>query len=166
LQLHYYQNGVFRSIKSSSFPFGSLNNVGNKIIANDNGLQVFYLGLDNNIYECKRNSLFSHTWVTSKITTTNNITDEIIFDQNNTIFYRNSSNQLKMMIYIGSSWFSITISSVNDVHGSLHLSPFGERIYYKTSSNQLVYYQKTGTFSWIRNQFNAISPYSNGNSVW
>lgn len=167
LQLHYYQNGAFHKIKSSSFPFGSLNNIGNKIIANDNGLQVFYLGLDNNIYECKRNSLFSHTWVTKKITNTNNISDEIIFDQNNNILYfRNTSNQLKMMIYIGSSWFSTTISSINDVHSSLHLSPFGERIYYKTSSNQLVYYQKTGTFSWIRNQFNAISPYSNGNSVW
>lgn len=158
-QLQYYQNSAFNTINGVA-------NVQSTIIANPNGLQVIYLGTDNNIRECKRTSLMTNIWTTTLRTSTNNVSSEIIFDNNNynIIYYRNTANQLVKLVLNTSSSSATVISTISDVFSSLAINPTSNRIYYKTSTNNLIYYALSGA-TWTRYAFNAVSPYSGTSSV-
>lgn len=158
-QLQYFQNSTFNTISNVS-------NVQSTILANPNGLQVIYLGTNNNLWECKRTSLTSNTWTVTQRTATNNVSSEIIFDNNNynNIYYKNTSNQLVRLVLSSSSSIATVISTTNDIFSSLAISPTSNRIYYKTSANNLIYYELSGT-TWTRFVFNSISPYSGTSSV-
>lgn len=158
-QLQYYQNSTFNTINGVA-------NVQSTILANPNGLQVIYLGTDNNIRECKRTSLTTNTWTTTLRTSTNNVSSEIIFDNNNynILYFRNTANQLVKLVLNTSSSTATVISTISDVFSSLAISPNSNRIYYKTSANNLIYYELSGA-TWTRFAFNAVSPYSGSSSV-
>jgi hypothetical protein len=162
-QLQYYQNSQIYIVKTPL----PVNNVANKILTNPDATQVLYIGNDNNIYECKRINISTHSWTRTKITNTNNVSNEFIRDPNNLniIYYISSLNQLVKLSFEDLEWSTTIISTVNDVFSSLSISPNGDKIYYKTSNNKLVYYQKNIN-TWNRVQFNSISPYSNGLNVW
>jgi hypothetical protein len=158
-QIQYYQNSVFSKITGAS-------NVQSTILTNPNGLQIVYLGTNNNLWECKRTSLATNTWTITQRTTTNNVTPEIIFDNNNynILYFRNTSNQLVKLVLNTNTSSSTVISTNNDVFSSLAISTTSNRIYYRTSAKNLIYYELSGNI-WTRNIFNAISPYSGINSV-
>lgn len=157
-QIQYYQYSSFYTISG-------VNNVQSTILANPNGLQVIYLGTNNNIWQCKRNNITSNTWTVNQLTNTGNVTSEIIFDNNNynIIYFKNTSSRLIKLTFSGTPTTSV-ISTENDVFSSLAINPTSNKIYYKTSANKLLYYEQSGT-TWTRNVFNAISPYSGTNSV-
>lgn len=82
----------------------------------------------------------------------------------NIIYFRNTANQLVKLLLNTSSSSATVISTISDVFSSLAINPTSNRIYYKTSTNNLIYYTLSGA-TWTRYAFNAVSPYSGTSSV-
>ncbi len=166
-KIGYYKGSNFYYIKYNYFPFLVVTNAADKIIAKPNGKEVYYLGTDNNIWHAERATLATDLWDVSKITNSSDFTSDIICDPNDDhIFYcRNTSDKLYKLYINAGSWTTTVISPTNDIHGSLAITSNSEVIFYRNSANKMVYiYLQNGT--WTRIEFYAITPYSNGQSVW
>jgi Glycosyl hydrolases family 16/Secretion system C-terminal sorting domain len=160
-QLQYYQNSTFYSINGS-------NNVLSKIITNPNGLQVFYIGTDNKIHERRRTSLTTNLWTLHPVSVSQNVTEFMSLGNDfNTVYYRNTSSQLvRLWRNATTTAFTPTVLSKttsSNVHSSLSISPSGDRIYYKTSSNNLNYFELINGNTWAHFVFSAIPQGGNTN---
>lgn len=162
--IQYYQGGSFYdiSIYGTSY-YEEINYSNPALFADQNGLQVLYLGNDNNLYLVYRNSLSTHTWYRTQLTTTGDVTSEIALAPGwfGNAFYRNTNNEL-VSIFFSDSWaFANVISSVSDVYGSIAVSPSGSKVFYKTAYGEMYYYY-IGSGGWTRAAFTAVYPWSSG----
>lgn len=168
-RIQYHQNGTFYSIKDPSTGrtnFATINTNNPKIIANNNGIELIYLGDDNNIWYAYRPDIYTHDWIFTSLGNTGTATHEIVTDPTNfyQIYYKNTSNQLISMINYGGWAYESVISSINDIASNVSISPSGTKLYHKNTSNQLIYHSLNSGI-WQRVAFNAIYPWSNGQNI-
>ncbi|MCX6207435.1 MAG: family 16 glycosylhydrolase [Bacteroidetes bacterium] len=170
--IQYYQNGQFHDINyyqgiiDPTNSDGEINVVSPKLFSDSAGLQVLYLGSDNNLWLYSRTILSKPFWLRTQITFTGDVTPEIAVTPNNfnTAFYKNTSSQLVRINFSSFSTSSTIISSVNDIFSSISVSPSGGVVYYKNQNNEMYYYSLTNS-GWSRSGFTAIYPWSNGQSL-
>lgn len=168
--IQYYQNDQFHEIYNNYQGYidptnsdGEINVISPKLFSDSSGLQVLYLGNDNNLWLYSRTNLYTHLWSLTQITFSGDVTPEIAVSPNNfnTAYYKNATSQLVRINFSSYYTSSTIISSVNDIFSSISVSPSGGTVYYKNQNNEMFYYILSSS-GWIRSGFSAIYPWSNG----
>jgi len=123
----YWQGNVFRDVISQDIVAGSL-------IADESGLNVYFIDLNGQIRHCQRASISSHSWSMSIFPRTN-INGKLIINPTNPleIFYRTSSNILYRSVNIGGSWSEHLVGTSPDVTSEFTISANGDEILYKST---------------------------------